>query len=226
MRWQCIPLMITLLAAACTAQAQLTSPQIGWEAEFNGIFHNVGGRVTILDEDTLQFDNFTYDGQGIDVFFYLGAFDSYAAFVAGEAIGEQLVGTSFDGTQPAFTIDLPEGLTMEGFHAISVWCVDVPVNFGSGSFTYSADFDVDFDVDGDDLTDPFDGWETRFGVDLDGIDFLKWQQQFGSGVVPLAGAPSVSVQTVPEPATCALLVGLAASGLLVRRRSSAPETIQ
>ena len=115
---------------------------------------------------------------------------------------------------------------MEGFHAISVWCVDVPVNFGSGSFTYSADFDVDFDVDGDDLTDPFDGWETRFGVDLDGIDFLKWQQQFGSGVVPLAGAPSVSVQTVPEPATCALLVGLAASGLLVRRRSSAPETIQ
>ena len=72
----------------------------------------------------------------------------------------------------------------------------------------NADFDDDGDVDGDDLSDPVDGWESRFGVDLDGSDFLVWQQEFGLGPsLPLA-------QTVPEPN--GVLLGAMAALLCLR----------
>jgi hypothetical protein len=73
------------------------------------------------------------------------------------------------------------------------------------STPFTADFDGDGDVDGDDLTDPVDGWETRYGNDLDGINFLEWQRQFGNGVGGLAAST-----TVPEPSSLIL----AALGLL------------
>ena len=70
-------------------------------------------------------------------------------------------------------------------------------NGDSGLFQFqffSADFDGDGDVDSLDLTDPNSGWLTRYGTDLDGLDFLDWQTQFGAGV-PL----SATVAAVPEP---------------------------
>ena len=80
----------------------------------------------------------------------------------------------------------------------------------------TADFDGDGDVDGDDLTDPIDGWETRFGVDLDGMNFLDWQREFGTNVPPLLSA----AQAVPEPSSLVLLT-LAAAGVLYRQRRCA-----
>jgi hypothetical protein len=75
-----------------------------------------------------------------------------------------------------------------------------------------ADFDNDRDVDGGDLTDPVNGWEARFGVDLDGFDFLVWQRQFGSGVPPLSASTAL-----PEPSSIVMLVGLTVAGILARR---------
>jgi len=136
MRWFCYSLSIAMLVAVCTspAHAQLTSPQIGWEAELNTMSHNVSGTVSILDEDTLQFDDFTYDGGGLSVYFYLGTADENPAFSTGLQIGPQLVGPAFDGTQEPFFVDLPANQILEGWNAISVWCVTAGVNFGSGSF--------------------------------------------------------------------------------------------
>jgi len=80
------------------------------------------------------------------------------------------------------------------------------VNYGANILTLevlsplSADFNGDGIVDGDDLTDPTLGWEARFGVDLDGSDFLAWQQQFDSNATPLA-----ALQTIPEPTSLWLL---------------------
>jgi len=65
------------------------------------------------------------------------------------------------------------------------------------------DFDGDGDVDGDDLTDSVDGWEARFGTDLDGSDFLAWQRNF-TGPAGLSGA--VSTTGVPEPSSVALVL--------------------
>lgn len=81
--------------------------------------------------------------------------------------------------------------------------------------TLAGDFDGDDDVDGDDLTDPVDGWEARFGIDLDGSDFLTWQRQFDNDMGSLAGA-----QTIPEPSSVVLFLGLPAIGVFTRRRPS------
>jgi len=65
----------------------------------------------------------------------------------------------------------------------------------------SADFNGDGNVDGNDLTDPTLGWEARFGADLDGLDFLAWQQQFGINATPL-----VASHAIPEPTSIRLLI--------------------
>jgi hypothetical protein len=73
------------------------------------------------------------------------------------------------------------------------------------------DFDEDGDVDGDDLNDPVLGWAARYGVDLDGRDFLTWQRNVGAGVGPLNSAISI-----PEPSTILLLAAICATALLRR----------
>lgn len=117
-----------------SVSATLISPQVGWQTSLFTQSHNVSGTVTIVDEDTLRFDSFTYDGGGPLVYFYLGATNNDAGFQAGLRIGSELSGTSFDGSQGPITVDLPAGETLEGFHGISVWCERFETNFGSGTF--------------------------------------------------------------------------------------------
>ena len=69
----------------------------------------------------------------------------------------------------------------------------------------AADFDRDGDVDLDDLTDPEHGWQARYGIDLDGHDFLTWQRQLGSSISSLRAVTS-SPTVVPEPATIMILL--------------------
>ncbi|QEG34706.1 formylglycine-generating enzyme family protein [Bythopirellula goksoeyrii] len=69
---------------------------------------------------------------------------------------------------------------------------------------FAGDFDLDDDVDENDLTDPTLGWSARYGIDLDGSDFLNWQRQFGSSDVPQTSSATV----VPEPSSSLLLIGL------------------
>lgn len=121
-------LIVTCLTTNAAAQSA------GWQATFSNDFHDVSGTATVVDQDTLLFDNFTFDGGGITVYFYLGEDDSTEAFNNGLEIGNNLVGPAFDGTQPAFTVDLPAGETIDGHSAISVWCTAVGVSFGSGTF--------------------------------------------------------------------------------------------
>jgi hypothetical protein len=81
---------------------------------------------------------------------------------------------------------------------------ELVVDVVNGTFL-PADFDEDGQVNADDLAT----WQTAFGAtdagdadldgDTDGADFLLWQQQFGA--TPAAAA----IQSVPEPATLALL---------------------
>ena len=156
---------VCTILTATNCWAQLTSPQIGWQTQLSTLAHGVSGLVTILDEDSIQVDNFTYDGGGISVFFYLGMEDTQSSFIAGIPIGPQLKGTTFDGTQSPLVYDLPLGNTLEGLNAISVWCVAATASFGSGSFAAASGLSADFDEDGD----------------VDGHDFLIWQRGAASG---------------------------------------------
>jgi hypothetical protein len=92
---------------------------------------DVGGTATIVDDCSIEIDNFTYDGTGIDVRIYGGLggdYDSGFALTqdllkAGGYFGELLLAT------------LPEGRTLDELDGISVWCVTVGADFGSGNFS-------------------------------------------------------------------------------------------
>ena len=64
---------------------------------------------------------------------------------------------------------------------------------------FLADFDNDGDVDADDLNGAPLGWQSRYGADLDGNDFLNWQRELGSG------SPVGAAAAVPEPEAIFLL---------------------
>jgi hypothetical protein len=74
----------------------------------------------------------------------------------------------------------------------------------------AGDFDLDDDVDDDDLNNE---WKVRFGVDLDGNDFLDWQRNYGATSTDVLAA----IGAVPEP-TAASLLGLAITGVAVSQR--------
>ena len=108
---------LLMLCASQSAEAQMM-PGVGYTTSLSTIFHDVSGTVTVLDEDTLLVEDFTYDGRGLSVFFYLATSEDTIAM--GLPIGPQLMGTAFDGTEEPFTIDLPEGMTVDGYNAVSV----------------------------------------------------------------------------------------------------------
>jgi len=68
------------------------------------------------------------------------------------------------------------------------------------------DFNSDGHVDADDYSG-VNGWQDRFGVDLDGDDMLMWQRNLGA-----QPAATAALDSVPEPATL-LLIMVASAGL-------------
>lgn len=144
-------LVLVVLTWLCCAQSLLAQcSKAGWQADltstFFPTFHNVAGIVTIVDEDTLQVEHFYYDGGGIVVYFYLGTENTNAAFTMGQAIGVDLFGSSFNDA--SMVIDLPPGITLDDYNAISVWCVTAGANFGSGEFVCpdsTAEYQVTFE---------------------------------------------------------------------------------
>ena len=113
-----------------TGTCGMTHPKIGQTAELVEYFHDVGGTAEIIDDCTVRITNFTYDATGIDVRLYGGIGGDYDN---GFAMGEDLVRPNpYLGETVDFR--LPEGMTMDDLDGVSVWCVDVGIDFGSGSF--------------------------------------------------------------------------------------------
>jgi hypothetical protein len=107
-------------------------PRVGYEAYLKTIFHNVSGKVTIVDTNTLAVENFTYDGVGPSVYFYLGTEISDVAFANGLRILPLLTGTAYNNSKLVLNLTGPS--TLDNYNAISVWCEDFHVDFGSGVF--------------------------------------------------------------------------------------------
>ena len=113
-----------------TGDCLVTHPKIGQTAELSNLFHDVGGTAEIVDDCTIRITNFTYDATGIDVRLYGGLGGDYDN---GFAIGDDLVrATPYAGETLDFR--LPETMTMDDLDGVSVWCVDVGIDFGSGTF--------------------------------------------------------------------------------------------
>lgn len=105
-------------------------PRVGWTATLTTKAHGVRGTAVIVDNCTVEVRNFSYDGTGLDVRLY-GT--KGADFRQGWPMSEDLI------RRPAYMDEtvigkLPQGRTLDDLDAISVWCVDIPVDFGSASF--------------------------------------------------------------------------------------------
>lgn len=138
----CEAFMVNFTSASFAAPAY---PRACLQADITPIFHDAQGHATILDERTILVEHFTYDGPAPLVYFYLGATESQQDLVNGIPIGPQLVR---DYVDESITLELPPGQNLDGYGAISVWCAQVNVNFGSGEFPRVFwDFDIDGDVD-------------------------------------------------------------------------------
>lgn len=134
---------VLLTAGLSIAQAQ-SYDRAGWEAQLGALTHGVSGTIRMVDADTLAVENFSYDGGGPLVYFYLGADNTDASFTQGLPVGPLLSGTRF--SNESLVIDLPAGLTLDGYNAISVWCVDRRVGFGSGTFGSVVQYVATFDA--------------------------------------------------------------------------------
>ncbi|MFB6262842.1 MAG: DM13 domain-containing protein [Bradymonadaceae bacterium] len=109
-----------------------THRKVGWTAELNGKFHNVGGTAKIVDDCTVVVSNFTFDGNGVVVEIY-GA-TQHGNYAAGYSMSRNLVRPNpYRGERLVLT--LPSNKSLDDLGGISVWCVDVGVSFGSGKFT-------------------------------------------------------------------------------------------
>lgn len=110
-----------------------THPLVGRSAEFAvSSIYGISGTLTVLDNRTLQVTNFNYTGAGPSVFFYTGRDGNYSPRDGGQLIGPQLNGTRWEGD--TITLDLPDGLTLDDFDGLSVWCDIFFINFSDAVF--------------------------------------------------------------------------------------------
>ena len=108
-----------------------THPKVGQRAELQEIFHDVGGTAIIEDDCTIAIENFQFDGGGINVRIYGGLNGNYDDGFALE--GPNLVRAQpYEGER--IEVKLPEGTTLDDLDGVSVWCVPVQSDFGSGLF--------------------------------------------------------------------------------------------
>ena len=103
-----------------------------WTAEIPQGAHLVQGRATIVDARTIHVEHFHYDGTAPSVYFYLGETNSDEDFLNGLELQPELESRPY--VDETLTIVLPEGESLDGYGAISVWCSEFSVNFSSASF--------------------------------------------------------------------------------------------
>ncbi len=121
-----------------TEACDATSPRIGQMAALRTLQHGVSGTATIVDNCTIKITNFNYDGQGVDVEFYASPNIAEFAINGGNYYSITPNRNFLRQSQPyvneEITITLPAGSSVDNLGAISLWCVDFDIDFGSGSF--------------------------------------------------------------------------------------------
>lgn len=105
-------------------------PKVGEAAIFTAYHHGVAGTAHIVNNRTLELRNFFYDAKGIDVQVYISPNPSFSPAIS---LSTNLVRAQ-PYTDETLSFVIPEGADLNDFNFISIWCVDIPVNFGDGPF--------------------------------------------------------------------------------------------
>lgn len=112
-------------------QCSSSHSRVGSTANLTMWQHGVSGTVTVIDDCTIEFTNFSYDGGGPAVYIYSGFNGSYTGANANR-ISSRITGTAFSNNTLRFV--LPGTVTLDDFDSLSVWCVDFNANFGEVRF--------------------------------------------------------------------------------------------
>ena len=119
---------IDMNAPAC---GSADHPKVGQLAELQDFFHDVGGTAEIIDDCSVRITDFTFDGQGIDVRIYGGLGGDYDS---GFSMSEDDLRRAQPYVGETLYATLPPGRTWDDVDGISVWCVPIGIDFGSGLF--------------------------------------------------------------------------------------------
>ncbi len=121
--------------------APATGTQVGWVAPLVGQSdtYGVSGNATVVCATQIRIDDFSYLNNGPDVFLYLISANGDGDFTPSEgAAGLSIFVFSNDASEPftgeTLQVDLPEGVTIQSYTHISVWCRQFGADFGSGKF--------------------------------------------------------------------------------------------
>lgn len=108
-----------------------THPKVGTKANLSTITHDVSGELEIIDDCTIKIKGFNFDGGGIEVKMYAGVNGNYDN---GPELSLDFYspGVGFNNQDVFFR--LPNGVTLDDFNGVSVWCTAVGISFGDTTF--------------------------------------------------------------------------------------------
>ena len=108
----------------------MTSTQVGKVVTLSTKAHGVSGVAEIIDDCTIQFTNFNFDGNAIETAIYIwknAKYDSESV-----ALTNDINGTTF--TNASFKLTLPSTVNISDFDGITVWCIPASLDMGSGQW--------------------------------------------------------------------------------------------
>jgi len=114
---------------ALTNRCEDNNLKPNYTGTFTTFAYEVGGRVTVIDNCTLELTMFTYaDGGAPAVQLYAGIGGDFMG-VDAFGFGPRLEGQTFRNV--TMIVNLPSGKTVADFDSLSVWCLDFNADFGS-----------------------------------------------------------------------------------------------
>jgi hypothetical protein len=105
-------------------------PRVGQTAVLRGYLHGVSGTARIVDNCTIDIENFSYDGIGMDVR-VVGFKDNDVA--NGIPLTANIRYQRESGyNNETLTVPLPEGVTLDDIEGVAILCETFQINFGDG----------------------------------------------------------------------------------------------
>ncbi len=122
-----------------TAQSSCgkTHPRVGQSSDLQLCSHGVTGKVTIVDDCTLQFDNMVYPANGVDVRVYAGKqVNNFVNFNPNTGTGKP-ISRDFHTIRlnnESLVVRLPTDVTLDDVDQVSIWCVAFTIDFAHSTW--------------------------------------------------------------------------------------------
>ena len=105
---------------------EIATGKIGYVAMLSSPSYGLSGRVVIINDTTLRFENFSYNGAGPGAYIRLGTGPNSFPL----EVGSRLPAYNND----TFDVMLPSGESMSDYTWVQIWCKPFRVNFAKDDF--------------------------------------------------------------------------------------------